>query len=147
MPSSPRCSVPGGEIIATAALRYFIVAVFAAILAAALGLGAAWMLTMALLDVDFSVDGWTMSVVIAVAIVKRRHLGAGTILGGLRRAPARLLRALGTTVGDGAQSGSPQPRNSVSPPSTRSTLAIDELGARRGREADRIGDRRPRHSG
>ena len=83
-----------GEIIATAGLRYFIVAVFAAILATALGLGAAWMLTMALLDVDFTVDGWTMSVVIAIAIVSVAILGAGTILGGLRKAPARLLRAL-----------------------------------------------------
>jgi putative ABC transport system permease protein len=85
---------PQGEVVATFALQYLIVAVFSAILATALGLAAAWMLTMALLDVDFTVNGWVLSIVNSIAVVIAAALGAGTILGGFRRAPARLLREL-----------------------------------------------------
>jgi hypothetical protein len=49
---------------------------------------------MALLDVDFTVNGWVLSIVNSIAVVIAAALGAGTILGGFRRAPARLLREL-----------------------------------------------------
>jgi putative ABC transport system permease protein len=81
------------EIVATFALQYLLVAIFAAILATALGLVAARMLTMALLDVDFTVNAWLLSLVNAGAVAIVAALGALTILGA-RKSPARLLREL-----------------------------------------------------
>jgi putative ABC transport system permease protein len=82
------------EVVSTYALQYFIVAVFAAILATLLGLAAAWSLTMALLDVDFAVNAWILSIVNFSAVAIVAILGAVTILSAFRRAPARLLREL-----------------------------------------------------
>jgi putative ABC transport system permease protein len=81
------------EIVATFALQYLLVAIFAAILATALGLVAARMLTMALLDVDFTVNAWLLSLVNAGAVAIVAALGALTILGA-RKSPAWLLREL-----------------------------------------------------
>jgi putative ABC transport system permease protein len=81
------------EVVASFALQYLIVAVFAAILATVLGLVAARMLTTALLDVDFTVNGWLLSVVNASAVAIVAVLGALTILG-THKSPARLLREL-----------------------------------------------------
>jgi putative ABC transport system permease protein len=85
---------PRAEIVSTFTLQYFIVAVFSAILATILGLMAAWMLTMAMLDVDFTVDGWLLFIVNAGAVAIVAVLGATTILGTRGRSPARLLREL-----------------------------------------------------
>jgi len=82
------------EIITAIALQYLLLALFAAILATALGVAAAWALTMALLDVDFTVNGWVLAIVTVGAVAIVAALGATTILGAFRTAPARLLREL-----------------------------------------------------
>lgn len=83
-----------GEIIATVGLQYLVVAVFAGALATAFGLLVAWGLVLVLLEVDFTADGWVLSAVNAGAVVIVATLGAVSILGALRKAPARLLREL-----------------------------------------------------
>jgi putative ABC transport system permease protein len=85
---------PQPEIIAGFALQFFVLAVFAAILATGLGLVVAWTLTLALLDVDFTVNNWLLAGVTIGAIAIVAALGATTVLGAFRTAPARLLREL-----------------------------------------------------
>ena len=85
---------PQIEIIAAVALHYLLLALFAAVLATVLGVAAAWGLTLALLDVDFTVNSWVLATVNIGAIVIVAVLGATTILGAFRMAPARLLREL-----------------------------------------------------
>lgn len=82
------------EIIAVFALQYLLLAVFAAVLATALGLAAAWGLTLALLDVEFTVNSGVLAAIIAGAVAIVAALGATTVLGAFRTAPARLLREL-----------------------------------------------------
>jgi putative ABC transport system permease protein len=82
------------DVIAVVALQYFLLAVFAAILATILGLAAAWLLTLALLDVDFTVNASVLTAVTIGAIAVVAALGAATVLGAFRTAPARLLREL-----------------------------------------------------
>jgi putative ABC transport system permease protein len=83
-----------GEIIWAFVLQFFLLAVFATILATILGLTVAWTLTMALLDVDFTVNQWVIAAVGAGAIAIVAALGASTVLDAFRTAPARLLREL-----------------------------------------------------
>lgn len=82
------------EIIAVFALQFLLIAVFAAILATLMGLAVAWTLTLALLDVDFTVNSWLLAAVTAGAVAIVAALGATTVLGAFRTAPARLLREL-----------------------------------------------------
>ena len=59
-----------------------------------LGIAVAWALTLALLDVDFTANGWMLAIVNICAIATVAALGATTILAAFRTAPARLLREL-----------------------------------------------------
>jgi putative ABC transport system permease protein len=85
---------PQLEIIAVVALQYLLLAIFAAALATLLGIAVAWALTLALLDVDFTANGWMLAIVNICAIATVAALGATTILAAFRTAPARLLREL-----------------------------------------------------
>jgi putative ABC transport system permease protein len=82
------------EVIAVFALQFFLLAVFAAILATILGVVTAWALTLALLDVDFTVNSWVLAAVNVGAVAIIVVLGAATVLGAFRTSPARLLREL-----------------------------------------------------
>lgn len=82
------------EVIGVFVLQYLLLAVFAAILATILGVALAWVLTAALLDVDFSINGVVLTAVNIGAIVIVGVLGATTVLSAFRTAPARLLREL-----------------------------------------------------
>ena len=83
-----------GEVIGVLVLQYLLLAAFAAILATALGIGLAWMLTSIMLDVDFALNSVVLAAVDAGAVAIVSVLGATTILSALRTAPARLLREL-----------------------------------------------------
>ena len=84
-----------GQVLASAILRYILLATFAALLATPIGIGLAWILTVVLLDVEFLVDPMTLLVVEAGAIVFTGILGATTIIRGLRSRSALFLRELG----------------------------------------------------
>jgi putative ABC transport system permease protein len=83
-----------GEVIGVLVLQYLLLAAFAAILATAIGIGLAWVLTSIMLDVDFALNSVVLAGVDAGAIAIVAFLGATTILSALRIAPARLLREL-----------------------------------------------------
>ncbi|MEQ1768563.1 MAG: FtsX-like permease family protein [Devosia sp.] len=85
---------PETEVLSTFLLQYLLVAAFAATIATILGLLAGWVLTLALLDVDFTVNGWILLVVDAGAIAIVAVLGASTILSSRGKSPGRLLREL-----------------------------------------------------
>jgi putative ABC transport system permease protein len=82
------------EIIGAVALQFLLLAMLAAILATVVGLILAWMLTLALLDVDFTVNGSMLAAVIAGAVAIVAALGASSILAAFTTSPGRLLRAL-----------------------------------------------------
>lgn len=82
------------EVIGAYVLQYLLLALFAAILATILGVALAWVLTLALLDVDFTVNGGVLTAVNIGAIAIVGVLGATTVLSAFRTAPARLLREL-----------------------------------------------------
>ena len=82
------------EIIGVLALQYLLLATLAAILATILGLVLAWTLTLALLDVDFTVNSWVLTAVTIGAIATVAALGATSVLAAFRVTPGRLLRAL-----------------------------------------------------
>lgn len=82
------------QVIAVYALQFLLLACLAAVLAMVLGLFAAWGLTLALLDVEFTVNAGLLAVVTGGAILVVTVLGAATILNVFRQAPARLLRQL-----------------------------------------------------
>lgn len=82
------------ELLATAFVQYFILAVLAAIPAAALGVGLAWLVGLAMLDVGFTLDWDALVVVLAIATLMTATLGAMTILRAASARPARLLRDL-----------------------------------------------------
>jgi len=82
------------EIVGVFALQFFLLAIFAAILATILGVSVAWTLTRALLDVDFTTNGWALGAVGLGAVAVVTALGATSVLGVFRTAPARLLREL-----------------------------------------------------
>ena len=83
------------EVLAVSVVHYLVLAAFAALLATPLGIGLAWILTMVLLDVDFSLNAITLAAVDAGAIIITGVLGATTIHKALRPRPALLLRELG----------------------------------------------------
>lgn len=82
------------HIVGIYAVQFLMLAVFAALLATLMGLVVAWTLTLALLDVDFTINAWVLAAVDIGAICIVAALGATTVLGAFRTAPARLLREL-----------------------------------------------------
>lgn len=80
------------DVLSVSVLHYVLLAAFAALLATPLGIGLAWILTMVLLDVEFTLDASTLAAVDLGAIVITGVLGATTILGVLSTRPARFLR-------------------------------------------------------
>jgi putative ABC transport system permease protein len=84
-----------GQVLASAILRYILLATFAALLATPIGIALAWILTVVLLDVEFVVDPMTLLVVEAGSILFTGLLGATTIIRGLRSRSALFLRELG----------------------------------------------------
>jgi putative ABC transport system permease protein len=85
-----------GEVLAVSVVHYLLLAAFAALLATPLGIALAWILTMVLLEVEFAINAFTVSAVIAGAILITGALGATTIFRVLSIRPAHLLRAMGT---------------------------------------------------
>src|SRR5690606_19868481 len=82
------------ELIATAFLQYFLLALLAAIPALILGLGIGRTVSMLMLEVEFTFRPDIIAVVLATAIVITALLGAMTILRAASARPARLLRDL-----------------------------------------------------
>ena len=83
------------EVISVAVVHYVLLALFAALLATPIGIGLAWILTMVLLEVDFSFDPVTLTLVELGAVLITGFLGAMTISRVLSMRPAHLLRQLG----------------------------------------------------
>ena len=82
------------DVIIVSVVHYVILALFAALLATPLGIGLAWILTMVLLEVDFSFNPLTLTLVELGAVVITGLLGATTIFRVLSVRPAHLLRQL-----------------------------------------------------
>lgn len=82
------------ELLATAFLQYLILATLAVLPALALGIGLGWLVSMLMLNVDFTLGGDALTVVLATAIAITACLGALTILRAASARPARLLRDL-----------------------------------------------------
>ncbi|MET3896855.1 putative ABC transport system permease protein [Devosia sp. UYZn731] len=82
------------ELLATAFVQYFILALLAAIPAAVLGTGLAWLVGLVMLEVDFTLDADALLAVLAVAAIITALLGSMTILRAASSRPARLLRDL-----------------------------------------------------
>jgi len=83
------------DVLGVAVVRYLVLAAFAALIATPLGIGLAWILTLVLLDVEFTLNAATLAAVNAGAIAITGLLGATTILKALSVRPALLLRELG----------------------------------------------------
>jgi putative ABC transport system permease protein len=83
------------EVVVVSVVHYVLLAAFAALLATPLGIALAWILTMVLLEVEFSLDVVTLTAVDLGAIAITGLLGATTILRALSSRPALLLRQLG----------------------------------------------------
>ena len=82
------------ELMATAFTQYLILAVLAALPAILLGIGLGWLVSMVMLNVDFTLNLDALIVVLLVAIAITALLGALTILRAASARPARLLRDL-----------------------------------------------------
>jgi Predicted ABC-type transport system involved in lysophospholipase L1 biosynthesis, permease component len=82
------------ELMATAFTQYLILAVLAAFPAILLGIGLGWLVSMVMLNVDFTLNLDALLVVLLVAIAITALLGALTILRAASARPARLLRDL-----------------------------------------------------
>ena len=82
------------ELIATAALQYGILALLAVIPALLIGLGVGRLVTMLMLEVEFTWRPDVIAIVLVAAIVITALLGAMTILRAASARPARLLRDL-----------------------------------------------------
>ncbi len=80
------------EVLSVSVLQFILLASFAAVLATPLGIGLAWILTMLLLQVEFTVDPLTLAAVDGGAILVTGLLGAATIFKVLASRPAHLLR-------------------------------------------------------
>ncbi|MHB1103434.1 MAG: ABC transporter permease [Devosia sp.] len=83
------------EVLGVSVVHYMLLAAFAALLANPLGIALAWILTMVLLEVDFTLNSITLAAVDIGAIAITGLLGATTILRALSPRPALLLRELG----------------------------------------------------
>lgn len=82
------------ELMVTYALQYLLLATYAALLAAFIGIMVAWGLTLALLNVEFTVNTAILALVLGGAVALVAILGVTTIISVFRTAPARLLRQL-----------------------------------------------------
>ncbi|MHA6731349.1 ABC transporter permease [Devosia sp. A369] len=82
------------ELLATAFLQYLILATLAVLPAIALGIGLGWLVSMLLLNVEFTIGSDALAVVLLAAIAITACLGALTILRAASARPARLLRDL-----------------------------------------------------
>ncbi|MET3923997.1 FtsX-like permease family protein [Devosia sp. 2618] len=82
------------ELLASAFTQYLILAALAAIPAVILGLGVGWLVSMVMLNVEFTSNTDALGVVLFSAIVITALLGAFTILRAASARPARLLRDL-----------------------------------------------------
>ena len=80
------------EIVWVSILQYMILAAFAALIATPVGIGLARILTGVLLDVEFTVNPTTLSIVGVGAVLLTGLLGAATIWRALATRPAHLLR-------------------------------------------------------
>jgi putative ABC transport system permease protein len=83
------------EILASAAIHYFVLATLAAIVASIAGTGIAWLLVQLLLEVEFAIDPLVLLAVNLGAVLITAVLGATTILRGIAPRPALYLRELG----------------------------------------------------
>lgn len=82
------------EVLVVSVVHYVLLATFAALLATPLGIGLAWILTLVLLDVDFTLNATSLTAVDIGAIAITGLLGATSILKGLSPRPALFLREL-----------------------------------------------------
>jgi putative ABC transport system permease protein len=82
------------ELMATAFIQYLVLATLAALPALVLGIGLGWLVSMLMLNVDFTLNADALGVVLLVAIAITACLGAMTILRAASARPARLLRDL-----------------------------------------------------
>ena len=80
------------RLLATAFLQYLILAVLAIVPATAIGVTLGWVVSMMLMEVEFSLSGDTLGWVLAAAVIVTGILGATTILRSVTVPPARLLR-------------------------------------------------------
>jgi putative ABC transport system permease protein len=80
------------DVISVNVLHFIILAAFAALLATPIGIVLAWILTLVMLDVEFTLNAITISAVNLGAITITGLLGATTILRALSIRPAHLLR-------------------------------------------------------
>jgi putative ABC transport system permease protein len=76
-------------------LHYVLLAVFAVLLATPIGIALAWVLTRLLLDIEFSLDSFTLAAVDVGAIAITGLLGATTIIRAVSSRPAQVLGQLG----------------------------------------------------
>jgi putative ABC transport system permease protein len=82
------------ELMATAFIQYLVLAALAALPAIVLGIGLGRVVSLLMLNVDFTVNADALAVVLLVAIAITATLGAMTILRAASARPARLLRDL-----------------------------------------------------
>ncbi|MBU1337177.1 MAG: FtsX-like permease family protein [Alphaproteobacteria bacterium] len=82
------------ELMAASFIQYLILAALAALPALLLGTGLGWLVTLVMLNVDFTFNLDALGVVLVVAIAITAMLGALTILRAASARPARLLRDL-----------------------------------------------------
>ena len=82
------------DLLATAFMQYLVLATLAALPAIVLGIGLGWLVSMLMLNVDFTVNADALAVVLLVALAITACLGAMTILRAASARPARLLRDL-----------------------------------------------------
>lgn len=80
------------QVIAVNVLHFLVLASFAALLATPIGVALAWVLTLVMLNVEFTLNPLTLLAVDLGAIVITGLLGATTILKALSIRPAHLLR-------------------------------------------------------
>ena len=81
-------------LLGTAFLQYLILAIFAAMPAAILGIGLGFVVSSVMLNVDFVLNANVLGVVLLAALIITALLGAMTILRAASARPARLLRDL-----------------------------------------------------
>jgi putative ABC transport system permease protein len=81
-------------LLGTAFLQYLLLAILAAIPATILGVGVGWLVSMVMLNVDFTLNARVLGVVLTTAILITALLGSLTILRAATARPARLLRDL-----------------------------------------------------
>ena len=81
-------------LLGTAFLQYLILAILAAIPATILGIGLGWLVSMVMLNVDFTLNSRVLGTVLLTSVVITALLGSLTILRAASARPARLLRDL-----------------------------------------------------